>query len=89
MEMEIKELEQFNKKARTIVENIGDVELVHAHCYLVNYCDNYICKQYNGGCKDIEKCREISERFSRNSETGYNETCEYIKKNKIKTEWSD
>lgn len=80
MEMEIEGLEEFNRKASIIVENIDDVELVHAHCYLVNYCDDYICKQYNGGCKDIEKCREISDKFSRNSETGYIETYDYIKR---------
>lgn len=32
-----------------------------AACYLSNYEDGYICHKYNGGCKNIDMCRKISE----------------------------
>lgn len=30
-----------------------------AACYLSNYEDKYICHKYNGGCKNIDKCKGI------------------------------
>lgn len=32
-----------------------------ASCYLSNFEDGYICRKYNGGCRNINTCREISE----------------------------
>ena len=34
----------------------------HAGCYLSNYEDEYICHKYNGGCRNVNKCKEISEK---------------------------
>lgn len=31
-------------------------------CYLSNFEDDYICHKYNGGCENIDKCREIFEK---------------------------
>ena len=31
----------------------------HAACYLENYESDYICHQYNGGCRRIDVCRKI------------------------------
>lgn len=28
-------------------------------CYLVNFEDDYLCHKHNGGCKNIDKCRDI------------------------------
>lgn len=32
-----------------------------AACYLSNYKDGHICHKYNGGCKNIDICRKISD----------------------------
>ena len=42
----------------TYVYNCSDEQ---AACYLSNYEDAYICHKHNGGCKNIAKCRKISE----------------------------
>ena len=42
----------------TYVYDIPDEQAV---CYLSNYEDGYICHKHNGGCKNINICRKISE----------------------------
>lgn len=34
----------------------------HAACWLSNFENVYICHKHNGGCRNIDKCREIFER---------------------------
>lgn len=36
----------------------------HAGCQLSNFEDDYICYKHNGGCKNIDKCREIFKKES-------------------------
>ena len=31
----------------------------HIGCYLCNFEDQYICREYNGGCNGILVCQEI------------------------------
>lgn len=41
-----------------------EIHGAHAACYLCNFENDYICHQYNGGCKEIETCRSIHQRES-------------------------
>lgn len=36
----------------------------HTGCWLSNFEDDYICHKHNGGCKNINKCREFFEKES-------------------------
>lgn len=51
--------DDFINKIQGITENYG-VSNIQAACYISNYADDYICKIYNGGCKDIALCKRIS-----------------------------
>ena len=55
--------EKYNSELNRI-SSIYQIKEEHAGCYMVNYEDQYICHEYNGGCKSIEKCREIREKES-------------------------
>lgn len=45
----------------------------HAGCWLSNFEDDYICHKHNGGCKNIDKCREIFKKESINKIVDYAE----------------
>jgi len=49
----------FIKEVQAIKEKYG-VSDNQAACYVSNYSDDYICKRFNGGCKDISLCERIS-----------------------------
>lgn len=51
-------IEQFEHDVKYISEKFN-VNESHAACYLVNFCDEYICKQYDGGCKHFNFCKTI------------------------------
>lgn len=44
-----------------IITYVYDIPDEQAVCYLSNYEDGYICHKHNGGCKNINKCKEISD----------------------------
>lgn len=54
----------FNKKANELSDKYN-IDKIHAECFLVNYEDNYICKEYNGGCDGINICRRIKDDCNR------------------------
>lgn len=49
----------FLKEVNAIKEKYG-VSDNQAACYISNYSDEYICKRFNGGCKDISLCERMS-----------------------------
>lgn len=49
----------FVKEVQVIKEKYG-VSDNQAACYISNYSDEYICKRFNGGCKNIVLCQRIS-----------------------------
>lgn len=49
---------KFDNVVKTMIKKYGLSE-DRAACYLCNFEDQYICKEYNGGCKLFEKCKEI------------------------------
>lgn len=49
---------EFEEKANKI-STTYQITCDHAHCYLLNFEDSYICCKQNGGCKSIDKCKEI------------------------------
>ena len=50
----------FNTKVNELV-SLYTITEDHAGCYLCNYEDDYICHKFNGGCKNAELCKRISE----------------------------
>ena len=56
--MDYKEIErEENRLASTY-----NITNVHAGCFMCNFENEYICIKYNGGCKGLNKCREIFEK---------------------------
>ena len=49
---------KFLDRADKLVEQFN-IARDTACCYLCNFEDDYICKQFNGGCKNRKLCREI------------------------------
>lgn len=56
------EVKKFDVDLNNIINNCSVAE-EHAACYLCNFEDEYICHTYNGGCKNIEQCRDIREKL--------------------------
>lgn len=52
---------KFEEKANRI-STTYQITCDHAGCYLSNFEDDYICHKCNGGCRNINKCKEISEK---------------------------
>lgn len=52
--------DNFEKQKDALMNEYG-ITANHAGCYLVNFCDEYICKAYNGGCPRLEVCGKIEE----------------------------
>ena len=59
---------EFDESVQKLVEK--GINENQAGCYLVNYPDDYICTQYNGGCDKIEVCRELKERLKKEKASG-------------------
>lgn len=45
-----------------IISYVHKITNEQAACYLSNYEDEYICHKHNGGCKNIDMCKKISNR---------------------------
>ena len=54
-------MERFDSEVKNI-STLYSVTKEQAACYLCNF-DCYICNEFNGGCKNIEKCRDIREKM--------------------------
>lgn len=52
--------DEYIKKHRYLIEKYN-IHGAQAACYMCNFENNYICHQYNGGCKRIDVCRKIRE----------------------------
>lgn len=57
--------EKFDSDLKEIIDSCS-VEKGHAGCYLCNFEDEYICYEYNGGCKKLNQCRDIREKLQQN-----------------------
>ena len=55
------EFEEYNSELNRI-SSTYQIREDHAGCYMANYENQYICHEYKGGCKSLEKCREIREK---------------------------
>lgn len=53
------ELKQFKNRIAELSNSHGISE-EHAGCYLCNFEEAFICKEYNGGCKSFDVCQEIN-----------------------------
>lgn len=51
-------LDAFKLKAKEL-SNVFQIPEGQADCYMCNFEDAYICKEYNGGCKSIDECQAI------------------------------
>lgn len=49
---------KFLDQADKLVEQFN-ISRDTACCFICNFEDDYICKQFNGGCKNRKLCREI------------------------------
>lgn len=58
---------EFDESVQKLVEK--GIDENQAGCYLVNYPDDYICTQYNGGCVQIEICKELKKRLKKEKES--------------------
>ncbi len=59
-----KNIEDFKEESKRLSSEYEITE-THAGCFLCNYEDRYICNEYNGGCKSLDKCKEIYENECR------------------------
>lgn len=49
-------------KEQTRISETYNVSSNHAGCFISNGgVDEYVCKEYNGGCKDFDVCQRIRE----------------------------
>jgi len=44
----------------SILVNTYKISEEQAGCYLSNFDDEFICRKYNGGCKEYDSCKKIS-----------------------------
>lgn len=51
-------LVEFENGIKDIVNQNGFTE-EHAACYICNFEDQYICREYNGGCNSYKKCKAV------------------------------
>lgn len=49
----------FENALNILVKRFPDINVGLLGCYLCNFEDEYICKEYNGGCKSIHICKNI------------------------------
>lgn len=59
--------EDYHKNHRYLTEKYG-IHGAQACCYMCNFENEYVCHQYNGGCKRIDVCRKIKETEERAKE---------------------
>lgn len=52
--------EDFEAQQKRLVDKY-DITATHAGCYIVNFCDEYICHAFNGGCPQLGACVKIEE----------------------------
>lgn len=52
--------ESFEAQQKRLVDKY-DITATHAGCYIVNFCDEYICYAFNGGCPQLGACVKIEE----------------------------
>lgn len=52
--------EVYRKNHRYLTEKYG-IHGAQACCYMCNFENEYVCHQYNGGCKRLDVCRKIRE----------------------------
>lgn len=58
----------FETQQKRLVDKY-DITATHAGCYIVNFCDEYICRAYNGGCPQLGVCGKIEESERTDNET--------------------
>lgn len=59
-----KNIEDFKEESKRLISEYEITE-THAGCFLCNYEDRYICNEHNGGCRLLDKCKEINEKENR------------------------
>lgn len=52
----------FDDKVSAIHSANPNISKQQASCYVVNFCNDYICKEHNGGCRGFEICSEIHKK---------------------------
>ena len=52
---------KFEKEMNRLASTYGITD-IHAECYMCNYEDKFICREYNNGCESMDKCKEIFEK---------------------------
>lgn len=52
----------FENDLNALIEKFPDISVGLLGCYLCNFEDPYICKEYNGGCKSIDICKSIKNK---------------------------
>ena len=57
---DIKSIEEFKEEVDSIVKY--GIDKSKAMCYLVNYYSDFICSECNGGCGELESCKEIKRK---------------------------
>lgn len=60
----VKEAEAFYEFTVEVneIQSKYNVSFEHACCYICNFEDNFICRKFNGGCENIEQCKNIREK---------------------------
>ena len=53
-------VDEYQRKHQHLTTKYG-IHGAHACCYMCNFENDFICHQYNGGCKRIDMCRKIRE----------------------------
>lgn len=48
----------FETQQKRLVDKYG-ITATHAGCYIVNFCDEYICRAFNGGCPQLGVCARL------------------------------
>lgn len=52
----------FESVLNILAKRFPDINVGLLGCYLCNFEDEYICREYNGGCKNIDICKEIKNK---------------------------
>lgn len=56
------------QKKLDMISTTYQITQENVKCCLLNYEDDYICHKYNGGCRNVNKCREIFEKEKNKTE---------------------
>ena len=54
----------FEDQVKEVSDLFPNLSKASCSCFVVNYCDDFICKEHNGGCKSIETCARIKEKLN-------------------------